>query len=102
MDMIGQWWNSSFGTMSRRDIFLRTQTVWEVETREGGSVGQSNIRRFASEADARAFVKQCLADPDDWRDLDVAAATPTTRPGLTPVSAVADSDMPRARSRSNA
>jgi hypothetical protein len=82
MDMIGRWWNGSFGTASRRDIFLRTHTVWEVETRERGSVGRSCVYRFASEADARAFVKECLVGPDSWRDLDPAAAVPTTRPGL--------------------
>jgi hypothetical protein len=82
MDVIGRWWNGWFCTTSRRDIFLRTQTVWEVETRHGGSVGQSNIHRFASEDDARAFLKRCLAGADGFRILDVAAATPTTRPSL--------------------
>jgi hypothetical protein len=71
METAGRWWNGSFGTMSRRDIYLRTSAVWTVELRQGGSDGRSNVRRFGSEAEARAFVKQCQIGPGHWRELAV-------------------------------
>jgi hypothetical protein len=87
MDVVGRWWNSSMGTMTRKDLFLRTESVWTVELRQGGADGRSSVHRFRSEADARAFVKRCQTGPGHWRDIANAGSPPTrTAPSVEPAA----------------
>jgi hypothetical protein len=69
METVGRWWNGSLGTMTRRDIFLRVESVWEVEARQGGADGTSGVFQFKSETEAREFVERCKVGPWTWRDL---------------------------------
>ncbi|GAA0915577.1 hypothetical protein Vau01_014830 [Virgisporangium aurantiacum] len=69
METVGRWWNGSLGTMTRRDVFLRVEQVWEVEARQGGADGTAGIFQFTSEQEARDFVERCKVGPWDWRDL---------------------------------
>jgi hypothetical protein len=69
METVGRWWNGSLGTMTRRDIFLRVESVWEVEARQGGAEGTSGVFQFKSETEAREFVERCKVGPWQWRDL---------------------------------
>jgi hypothetical protein len=76
MELVGRWWNSSMGTMSRKDLFLRNESVRILELRQGGAEGRSSFRRFGSEADARAFVKRCQIGPGEWRDVTNVGSSP--------------------------
>jgi hypothetical protein len=78
METVGRWWNGSLGTLTRRDIFLRVESVWEVEARQGGADGTSGVFQFKSESEAREFVERCKVGPWQWRDL-----TQLTRRGET-------------------
>ena len=69
METVGRWWNGSLGTMTRRDVFLRRETLWEVEARQGGVEGTSGVFQFTSEDEARQFVERCKVGPWKWRDL---------------------------------
>lgn len=69
METVGRWWNGSLGTMTRRDVFLRVEQVWEVEARQGGVEGTSGVFTFTSEQEARQFVERCKVAPWVWRDL---------------------------------
>jgi hypothetical protein len=69
MDVVAHWWNGTWGRMARRDVYLRTGQVWQVELREGGAEGRVMVRVFDSEADARAFVDRALAAESGWREL---------------------------------
>ncbi len=69
METVGRWWNGSLGTMTRRDVFLRVEQVWEVEARQGGADGTAGVFTFRSEEEARKFVERCKVGPWEWRDL---------------------------------
>ena len=72
MEQVARWWNGSYGRLSRRDVFLRRGTVWEVEAREGGAEGRSRVFRFDSEQEAVAFAQRCRGGPGRWRELHVS------------------------------
>jgi hypothetical protein len=73
MEIVGRWWNGSWGRLSRQDVFLRAETVWEVEARRGGAEGRSRTWRFHTQEEARAFVARCLeAGVGEWRELPAA------------------------------
>ncbi len=81
METVGRWWNGTWGRLSRRDVYLRTGPVWEVEARQGGVDGSSRTWRFDSEAEARAFVERCLVGPGTWRELSGYLGGGTPPPG---------------------
>jgi hypothetical protein len=53
MDVVGHWWNGTWGRLARLDVYLRVQKPqWEVELREGGAEGRSQRWVFDDEAEA--------------------------------------------------
>jgi hypothetical protein len=70
METVGHWWNGTWGRLGRRDVFLRTGQVWQVELCEGGADGRTKVWTFDSEAKARELVERALAaEGTDWRSL---------------------------------
>lgn len=61
MRIVGRWWDGSWATLWRRDVWLRTDgTNWRVEAREG-TKGEPWSRDFGpDETGARALVDEML------------------------------------------
>lgn len=68
---IQHWWNGTWGRLARRDIYLRSQTVWRVELRQGGAEGRTKEWTFDSEAQARELIDQAIAAGQSgvWRQV---------------------------------
>jgi hypothetical protein len=76
METVEHWWNGAWGTLTRRDVFLRRNPagpLWEVEAREAG---RSACREFATEAEARAMLARIVPMGSRWRRIGEAAARP--------------------------
>jgi hypothetical protein len=85
-DLVARWWNSGWGRMTRRDVFLRVHTTWKIEARQGGPEGHSNVREFASEREARTYIEEhCLVPPGEWRDI--TSISQPARPPAQPAGA---------------
>jgi hypothetical protein len=70
VDTVSHWWNGTWGRLARRDVYLRTGQVWQVELRKGGAEGRSQVETFANEEDARVYIERALAAVDTpWREL---------------------------------
>ncbi len=69
--IVERWWNGSWGRLTRRDIWLRTDDHrWRVEVRQGDADARLWYRWYTDEADARRFVTE-LKDRGalEWTDL---------------------------------
>jgi hypothetical protein len=64
------WFNGLWGTMNRRDIYLRINSagpLWEIEARQAGQVA---FGEYASEAQARRMLDEIVSSgPGSWRQL---------------------------------
>lgn len=71
VETVGRWWNGRWGTMARRDVWLkRDRDQWWVEARKGDGDAQVWRRQYADEASARQLVEELLArGADEWKDL---------------------------------
>lgn len=71
MDLVGRWWNGTWGRLTRRDIWLyRDGPAWLVQLRTGDSDSPVREHRFATEAQARAFVQHGIdTGGSGWKDL---------------------------------
>ncbi len=70
MYTVGHWWNGTWGRLARRDVYLRSGQVWQVELRVGGADGRIKRWTFDNEPDARALVDRALAAVDTpWKEL---------------------------------
>ena len=73
MGIVGRWWNGSFGRLTRRDIWLRTDgRTWRVEARGGDGDSPVWRRDHPDEASARAEIAAMMSrtgGPEAWRDL---------------------------------
>ena len=70
MKVIRHWWNGSWGRLTRRDVYVRTDgRAWEVEARLGGAEGRSTIRACPDEAAATAIAEGWLDRHFEWRQL---------------------------------
>jgi hypothetical protein len=65
------WWNGKWGSLARRDIYLRADAdTWWVGERAGGPEGSSRRWEFGDEDQALDVVR-ALAGDDDWREIGV-------------------------------
>lgn len=72
IDVVGRWWNGLFGRLSRRDIWLSRQLIWQVRARDGdAATGRELTWDFPTEQEARAMVQRLMAATDQgrWREL---------------------------------
>ncbi|MEV6350621.1 hypothetical protein [Actinoplanes sp. NPDC051851] len=72
MEQRKHWWNGKWGSLARKDVFLRVSgDQWYVEQRAGGSDGTSHFFEYDDEDTALDTVRALLAGTDDWRELSV-------------------------------
>jgi hypothetical protein len=68
--VIHHWWNGTWGRMSRRDVYIRTDDdTFEVEVRLGGSEGRRWRRECPTLQAATDEAARHLADDQHWRDI---------------------------------
>ncbi|MEU7802579.1 hypothetical protein AB0B10_25300 [Micromonospora arborensis] len=74
MDVVGRWWNGSWGRIARRDIWLLLDgRRWCVRGRVGGDDGREVLHEFDDEQTARAMVSRMMGtSAGAWRDLTEA------------------------------
>lgn len=66
------WWNGRWGSVQRRDVYLRTaDDQYVVEAREGGAAGTSRRWQPPTEEHALQLVDELLNDQHGWRELTV-------------------------------
>lgn len=71
MEQRKHWWNSKWGRLARRDVYLRADAdQWFVEQRAGGAEGVSRFYEYDSEDEAYEAVRALLSGPEEWRPLD--------------------------------
>jgi hypothetical protein len=64
---VEHWWNESWGTMTRRDLWLRTNGwAWQVGWRHGHSEG---TLRYPGERDAREQIAALLGEGGPWKQV---------------------------------
>jgi hypothetical protein len=56
VEVINRWWNKRWGRLARRDIWLKRDTTWRVEARQGDGHSHVWTHDYPSEADARAAI----------------------------------------------
>jgi hypothetical protein len=70
VETLEHWFNGLWGTMSRRDIWLRhnpSGPLWEIEARQAG---QTAFAEYGSERAARRVLGDLLSGgPGQWRQL---------------------------------
>lgn len=79
MDVLGRWWNGSWGRLARRDIWLSRTVQWQVTARRGNSENGRVVQwEFDSEDAAREMVTrlQLASDSGSWREQDPSRAAP--------------------------
>jgi hypothetical protein len=70
MEQRKHWWNSRWGRLARRDVYLREDGgTWHVEDRVGGAEGRSRWFEYPDEDLALERVRALLATGDGWREL---------------------------------
>jgi hypothetical protein len=70
MERRKHWWNSRWGRLSRRDVFVYEDGgQWLIEAREGGADGRSRWLECADEDAALDMVRDLMAGTDGWREL---------------------------------
>ncbi len=75
MEQRKHWWNSRWGRLARRDVYLREDGgTWHVEDRVGGADGRSRWYEYADEDAAMEQVRTLLATGDGWLELEVRRA----------------------------
>lgn len=73
--LVGRWWNGSWGTWTRRDIWLFEDGArWRVRARDGGENGRDlTWPLFAKEYEARALVERLISTAPgpagQWKDI---------------------------------
>lgn len=66
--VVERWWNGSWGTMSRRDVWLRTNgETWQVGVRDGHTEG---TLRYPDETRARQQLDLLLSEAGPWRQIN--------------------------------
>jgi hypothetical protein len=71
MRAVRHWWNGSWGRLSRRDVYVRTDGKrWEVEARLGGAEGRSTVWTHDDEAGALERARSWLDPRFTWTELD--------------------------------
>lgn len=71
VETIEHWWNGKWGTLARREVWLRFNPagpLWELEARETGRIAHAE---YPSETAARAVLAPLVAG-DGWRQLVTA------------------------------
>jgi hypothetical protein len=70
VETLEHWFNGLWGTMTRRDLYLRHNPagpLWEIEARQAGQIA---LGEYATEAHARKVLDDLLsAGPGTWRRL---------------------------------
>jgi hypothetical protein len=68
VETLEHWWNGRWGSLGRRDIYLRRNPagLWEIEARE---LGRSALGEFTTEGRAREVLGPLVA-ADGWRRVD--------------------------------
>jgi len=70
MEQRKHWWNSRWGRIARKDVYLRVDgDRWFVEAREGGADGHSRWWEVGDEDRALEIVEGLLAGSSDWREI---------------------------------
>lgn len=66
-----RWWNGTWGRLTHRDVYLRTDgATWRVDMRKGGIGGEVESTDHADEAGARARVAELCTDSwGPWKEL---------------------------------
>ena len=72
------WWNSKWGRLARRDVYLRAEgDRYIVEAWEGGADGTLRTWHPPTEEDALLLVDDLLNDQDQkWRELTARPPAP--------------------------
>ncbi|MFU8871035.1 hypothetical protein [Micromonospora sp. SL4-19] len=81
MEVLGRYWNGSWGRMARRDVWLLSdRQLWRVRGRIGGDEGQEVSYDFPDEASARSMVDRMMkTSAGAWRDLTEAVRQESNR-----------------------
>jgi hypothetical protein len=72
VETLAHWWNKRWGRIARRDIWLRRETIWRVEARQGDGDARVWSRVYPTEREARLAVRAMMdrtGGPDQWRDM---------------------------------
>jgi len=71
MRIVGHWWNGSWGRLTRRDVWLKTDgNRWYVQARQGDGDRPVWSRPYLTEEAARQQLAAMLArGAKQWRDI---------------------------------
>jgi hypothetical protein len=72
VELVGRWWNSHWGRLARRDIWLTFDgNYWYVRARQGGDDGREVTYHYDREDQAQVMVDRLIATspPAKWKNV---------------------------------